>query len=309
MSKEEKGAALPSGKDFFAGLVDNLHEGVYFVDPDRVITYWNKAAERISGFSAAEVVGKSCRDDLLTHVDSEGNNLCLGMCPLAATIEDGQPREAEVYLHHKDGHRVPVSVRVTPLLDSAGTVIGGIELFSDISHRPAILMRMKELERKALVDELTGLANRRHVEDEIFRRMEEAKRYRSRFGLIFMDIDRFKHFNDTYGHQVGDRVLKFVANTLIANSRPFDLYGRWGGEEFVGVIRGVDLPELERVGERMRMLVESSYLMHNDCPLRVTISAGATLIREGDSRESLIRRADRMMYESKKNGRNRLTAG
>ena len=96
-------------KDSYERIVENLHDGLYFVDQDRIITYWNKAAEQISGFAAEEVLGKSCSDNILTHVDSEGNRLCTEMCPLAATIADGTYRETEIYMHHKSGHRIPVS--------------------------------------------------------------------------------------------------------------------------------------------------------------------------------------------------------
>ena len=81
----------------YSRIIDNLYDGLYFVDRDRIIQYWNKAAERISGYTAAEVVGTSCSDNILTHVDSDGNNLCRGTCPLAMTIVDGEACEAEVF--------------------------------------------------------------------------------------------------------------------------------------------------------------------------------------------------------------------
>lgn len=114
-------------------ILDSLHDGLYFVDPQRRITYWNKGAERITGFLAKEVVGKCCRDNILTHVDGDGRPLCLIGCPLSGTFEDGQDREAEVYLHHKDGHRIPVLVRISSLHADDGSLVGGIELFTDIS--------------------------------------------------------------------------------------------------------------------------------------------------------------------------------
>lgn len=153
--------------DSYARIIESLHDGLYFVDTNRVITYWNKAAERISGFTAAEVVGRSCADKILTHVDGEGRCLCTGLCPLAATIADGVDREAEVYMYHKDGHRVPVLVRVNLLKDPAGKVIGGIELFSDISSIQANILRVLELEKLALLDNLTQLANRNYLEREL----------------------------------------------------------------------------------------------------------------------------------------------
>jgi len=296
-------------EDFYEGIVENLHDGLYLVDRDRVITYWNKAAEQISGFTADEVVGRPCSDNVLTHIDSDGNSLCTGMCPLAATIADGKAREAEVYLHHKEGHRIPVSIRASTLTDRNGAVTGGIELFTDISNQAANELRVRELEKMALLDNLTQLANRYYLERELHGRFEEKKRYHVPFGILFMDIDHFKNFNDTYGHDVGDDVLKFVANTFVANARPFDLYGRWGGEEFIGVIRNIGGQDLERLGNRLRLLIEHAYIMHEGGKLRVTVSIGATLAEEGDTLDDLIKRADDLMYQSKEGGRNRLTIG
>ena len=295
--------------DSFKRILDNLHDGLYFVDRKRVITYWNKAAERISGFAAAEVVGKSCADNILTHVDGHGCALCTGICPLAETMCDGKLRQSEIYLHHKDGHRIPVSVRASPLTDADGKVIGGIELFTDISHQAANELKIIELERLALLDGLTQLANRVYLEREIHGKFEEMKRFDQQFGCLFMDIDHFKSVNDQYGHDVGDAVLKFIARTLAANARPFDVYGRWGGEEFVGVIRCIGEKDLERLGNRLRSLIETSYVMHEGKRISVTMSIGATLFRETDSPASLVKRADELLYRSKREGRNRLTLG
>ena len=295
--------------DSFKRILDNLHDGLYFVDRKRVITYWNKAAERISGFTAAEVVGKSCADNILTHVDGHGCALCTGICPLAETLCDGKLRQSDIYLHHNDGHRIPVSVRVSPLTDAVGQVVGGIELFTDISHQAANELRIIELERLALLDGLTQLANRTYVEREIQGKFEEMKRFDQPFGCLFMDIDHFKSVNDRFGHDVGDEVLKFVAQTLVANARPFDVYGRWGGEEFVGIIRCIGEKDMERLGNRLRSLIETSYVMHEGQRISVTMSIGATLFRKTDSLESLVKRADELLYRSKQEGRNRLMFG
>ncbi len=231
------------------------------------------------------------------------------MCPLAATIADGTNRETEIYMHHKNGHRIPVSVRVSTLTDKDDNVIGGIELFSDISNRATNELRVKELEKMALLDNLTQLANRNYIEREVQSRFEEKKRFNVPFGVLFIDIDHFKQFNDTYGHDVGDDVLKFVANTFVSNARPFDLYGRWGGEEFLGIIRNINNHDLKILGNRVRNLVANSYISHNDKKLQVTISVGATLVSENDTMESLIKRADKLLYKSKAAGRNCLTMG
>jgi diguanylate cyclase (GGDEF)-like protein/PAS domain S-box-containing protein len=293
----------------FKKIVENLGDGLYLVDRDRVITYWNKGAERITGFTADEVVGRSCSENILTHMNPEGTTLCNTICPMAKCMADEQPGEAELFLHHKEGHRIPISVRVNPLTDKAGRVIGGVELFTDISNRNTNELRLKELEKLVMLDPLTQLANRNYIQKEMEIRFAEKKRFNIPFGLLFMDIDHFKKVNDTYGHNIGDTVLKFVADTLVNNSRPFDIYGRWGGEEFIGILRNISLQDLERIGQRLRTLVENSYLIQDKKKLQVTISIGATLVDEDDTMESLMIRADQLLYESKRSGRNHLTLG
>jgi diguanylate cyclase (GGDEF)-like protein/PAS domain S-box-containing protein len=290
-------------------IVDNLHDGLYFVDRDRIITYWNKAAELITGFKADEVLGKSCLNNILTHIDCNGNNLCIGECPLAKTIDDGSNHQDEIYMHHKDGHRILVSVRVSALTDSNGKITGGIELFTDINNHDANNLRIKELEKLALLDTLTQLANRNCIERDMHIRLEENKRFNMPFGIFFIDIDNFKTVNDTYGHDIGDNVLKFVANTFTTNARPFDIYGRWGGEEFIGIIRNISINDLELLGNRIRTLIENSYIIHDNEKLAVTVSIGATLVNADDTINSLIKRADTLLYKSKERGRNCITIG
>ncbi len=297
---------MPS-EDVFREILENLHDGVYFVDTKRRITFWNKGAERITGYSAAEVVGSSCADGILNHVDAQGVELCGGPCPLQATIVDGGTHEAEVYLHHKQGHRLPVWVRAAPLRDAAGRVIGGIELFTDLSPRLALQEQVEELRKLALIDALTGLPNRRHLEACVHARLAELQRSGAGFGLLFIDIDHFKRFNDTHGHDIGDRVLKIVSDTLSLSVRPFDTVCRWGGEEFAGVFPHANAPVLRGIAERLRELVSQSRVEAGSEALSVTVSVGGALGTPADTIETLVKRADELMYASKNDGRNRVT--
>jgi diguanylate cyclase (GGDEF)-like protein/PAS domain S-box-containing protein len=294
--------------DFYATLLDNLYDGVYFVNLEREITFWNQAAERITGFSKGEVLGKRCADNLLCHVDQRGNSLCQGACPLSYTLGDGQPRSASVFLHHKDGHRLPVAVGVAPITDTGQNIIGAVEIFRDDSANVAALEHLKELEDLAYLDGLTRIANRTYLETFIVGKFNEFRRLGWSFGVIFLDVDRFKQVNDTFGHQTGDRVLKMVAQTLVKSCRSFDLVGRWGGEEFVCVISKVkDADQIVAIADRLRALVESAWISLADCSLHVTISLGVTLARIQDTPETLIQRTDDLMYRSKTAGRNQLT--
>jgi len=288
-------------------ILDNLYDGVYLVDPDRRITYWNLGAERITGFRQDEAVGRRCQDNFLVHVDERGSSLCLNGCPLSWAMASGQPQEAEVYLQHKDGHRVPVSVRAAPVRDVGGRVVGAVEVFSDNSRFAAMTALNRELQRFSLLDPLTELGNRRFLDQQLQARLDEQDRYGWRVGILFVDIDRFKEINDRNDHLVGDRVLRMVGRTLANGIRSFDVAGRWGGDEFMVLVVNVDEEQLRAVGEKLRRLVENSGRTEGDLTIRVTVSVGGVVGVTGERPEAVIRRADRAMLASKAAGRNRVT--
>ena len=298
---------MPEQDSFYRDLLDHLSDGVYFTDTERRITYWNKAAERLTGYTREEVLGRSCRDNLLMHVDEHGRQLCLAGCPLSQAMEERRPREQEVFLRTKEGHRLPVLVKAAPIIGAGGEVTGAVEIFSSNSARIQILERLAEMERDALIDTLTGIPNRRHMEMHLRSRLEEFRRHGWIFGILFIDVDQFKSINDRYGHGIGDKVLRMVGQTLNASSRYFDHVGRWGGEEFMAVIVNVTADRLAEIAERFRVLVERSALPRNDQGdmVSVTISLGGAEVRQEDTVESIIERADRMLYRAKQSGRNR----
>lgn len=300
----DEGIKVTAGESNYQNVLENIYDGVYFVDRSRKILFWNKGAERITGFGADEVVGKRCQDDILNHVDAEGRPMCQGRCPMAATLADGLPRQIDMYIRHRDGYRMPVSVRVSPVAEPDGTISGVVQVFNDNWSKEAAMQRIKELEELTLLDPLTGLGNRRYAEVSIRARLDEARRYGWTFGLLFMDIDHFKLVNDTYGHDVGDDVLKMVAKTLVNGLRPFDVLGRWGGEEFVGIIHNMPEESLGSVAQRCRGLVEHSSLPAAAEVVCVTICVGAALARTDDTVTDLIKRADGLMYEGKRAGGN-----
>jgi diguanylate cyclase (GGDEF)-like protein/PAS domain S-box-containing protein len=299
---------MPDDKHFYKDIIDNLYDGVYFVDRDRVITYWNKGAERITGYPASRTVGRACRDNLLNHVTANGIQLCSSNCPLAAVMEDGRPRETEVFLHHADGHRLPVAIRATALRDSAGEIIGAIETFSNNSNLVSTRRRLSEMSQIARTDVLTKIGNRTYIEGRLRAVLAEFGNAQNMAGILFMDVDNFKKVNDAYGHDVGDRVLCMIANTFRHALRATDTIGRWGGEEFVALLYDVfDDQMLFKAAEKVRTLIEASRLDLDSHSLRVTVSIGATRAYSNDTPESIIRRADELMYRSKQAGRNRVT--
>ena len=224
-------------------------------------------------------------------------------------MEEGISAEAEVFLHHKNGHRIPVSVKVSPIHDENGAIVGAVEIFRDNSEKLASLSLIEELQEKAFQDTLTSLPNRRYMDRYLLAKLDESSRYEWTFGLIFLDIDHFKAINDTYGHGVGDEALKVLARTLVNSSRSFDTVGRWGGEEFVVAVVNVDREKLLHIAERYRRMIERSSVTTDGADFRMTVSLGATLACSGDTLESLVKRVDGLMYQSKLAGRNRVTLG
>jgi diguanylate cyclase (GGDEF)-like protein/PAS domain S-box-containing protein len=288
-------------------ILDSIYDGVYLVDMDRKILYWNNAAYRLTGYKPEEIVGKYCPDNILDHMDDAGNHLCFNGCPLVGTMEDGRFREQVVYLRQKNGERRSVTVRTTPLKDAKGEIIGAIEIFSAFKQDAAIVERLTRLQQELIVDHLTGVFNRKGLEKHLEQRIKEFKDNNWPFGVAFLDIDDFKAVNDTFGHPAGDGVLQLVANTLATAVRSFDTVGRWGGEEFVVILGDSCEDDIKKICNRHRVLIKDSYYTYKDYKIRFTASIGATIAKPEDTIESVIERADDLMYKSKVAGKNRVT--
>jgi len=296
----------PTDNEFYKTIVENLADGVYLVDRDRTITYWNRGAERISGYDSGQLVGHRCYDNILGHLDSRGNSLCLSACPLAQTMDDGEPREVALWLTHADGHRKPVRVRTAPVRDASGQVIGAVEVFSDDSA----VLRVKEdadrARRDALTDDLTGLPNRRLFDAALAGRLENLVRYGWGFGLLIADIDHFKTVNDTLGHVFGDAVLTGVAATLRGAVRAGDVLARWGGDEFAVLVEAPNGADLLDAAQRLCALVGQSEVRLAGTSRGVRVSVGGTRAQPDDSAETIFARADGALYHAKQSGRNRI---
>ena len=290
---------------FFADLLDEISDGVYFVDLQREITYWNGGAERITGYPAAEVLGRSCAEGILRHVSDRGKQLCRNGCPLAAVMNDGRPREANIFLHHRDGHRVPVRVRGRPLRDGDGTILGSVEVFTTRFANPYAIDRRSRVDDS--LDPVTGLPPRRLGELQLEAFLRAVAEQNASLGVLFLDADHFKNVNDAYGHNAGDQVLRMIGQSLANGLRRGDIPIRWGGEEFLALLPGTDQGGLHATAERVRMLVENSWIQKGPDEIRTTVSVGATMASPTDTTNALLERADRLMYASKHGGRNHVT--
>jgi diguanylate cyclase (GGDEF)-like protein/PAS domain S-box-containing protein len=296
-----------SPDDFFLTLISNVHDGIYFLDKDQKITFWNQATEQITGYKGQEAVGKSCSEGLLSHVNEKGIILCFEHCPAKETLKDGKVRTVDTFVHHKEGYRLPVSLSVYPRRNPGGEIVGTAQVFHSLSPKLLVPQKGEELDHMALLDPLTGLGNKRYLEILLHSRLNELSLYRFSMGVIFVDIDNLKSVNETYGTEVGDKVLKMVSQTLANNVRFYEAVGRWGDEEFVVTLLNADEHKLSLVANKLRVLVANSNILVEPNLISVTVSMGATIAVRYDSVESLINRAEQLMLQSKWLGRNRVS--
>ena len=292
----------PTDPGFYKALLDHVSDGVYFVDLDRRILYWNEGACRLTGYKADEIVGRCCPDDGLCHVDNEGHRLCQDCCPLAASLNDGASHEAQVFLRHKQGRRVPVTTRVQPIRAADGSIVGAVQVFSDNTAQQDARREIEAMERLAFLDHVTLLPNRRFVEMSLRTALSEYHVHKDPFGVLVIDLDQFKALNDSFGHATGDRALLEVAKTLTGTLRPTDIVGRWGGDEFIAIAHHVNNEILRQLAERCCALVAQTTFPSSDgSPVSMSVSIGGTLALPGDTAEKLIKRADELMYRNKTN--------
>lgn len=288
-------------------LADRLFDGLAEIDTKGRIRQWNRSAERITGHKAGDVIGKAYQAQPARHVSEAGTELPDALIPVLMTARDGRPREAIGYFNHADGYRITTIVRTETVYDKRRHPSGAVEIFSDNKALIAAFQAVQRTQETVLFDPLTGIGNRPHIEMKIRTAIEDSRLQKCQFGILFIDIDHFKDFNDRHGHLLGDKVLRATANTLRQNLRGSDSCGRWGGEEFVVLVHDVDSRGLGKVAEKLRQMVASTTIRAKGEEVGVTVSIGASLVRPADTYETLLERADGLMYESKRAGRNRVS--
>lgn len=273
---------------FYWKLLDTIKDGVYFVNRERKITYWNKAAEEMTGYKNGEVLGRFCGDNFLIHIDEKGNNLCNGACPLAKVLETGMPGEDTIFLHHKRGHRVPITVRVTPVKHDDGTIIGAVEIFSDRSVKEMYRKRIQDLENLGHLDPITEFPNQRYMEMILKIQLMELQQYNWPFGILYVRISQGNKRKASGEQNSDEKSLRIIAQTLINTISPFDIMGCWTEGEFLGIFRNADAQRIEQIESLYLMLMNKSDLPSEN---KVRIKTASFLPRPDDSVESVLDKA------------------
>jgi diguanylate cyclase (GGDEF)-like protein/PAS domain S-box-containing protein len=280
-----------------------------------LLIYENFSVKRINAsllnfldLSETEAVGKKCYDLMACSWCNTSE------CPVTKLLRGKAHIELDIERTRKDGVTVPFMFAATPFRGLDGEVIGMVARFRDITERKYAENTLKEanerLERLSASDGLTGVANRRCFDQTIQREWTRLQRTKDFLSLIMCDVDFFKLFNDTYGHQGGDDCLKSVAKALQETAlRGGDCVARYGGEEFAVIMTATDEKSAVHVAEKIRQAVEKMAIAHSKSSVApcVTLSLGvATLVPDDQGTpELLIKCADKALYLAKSSGRNR----
>ncbi|HPP24431.1 MAG TPA: diguanylate cyclase [Candidatus Saccharicenans sp.] len=288
-------------------LLDQITDGCLILDKGKNYIFWNKSAEALSGFPAEQILNKSCQAEPPLFINSSGRPLCEENCLCDQALKDGQPRLLDVYLQHKNGFRLPVRLKIIPLLNGDGQSVGLAEIFTDISPAVAIPLKMAELEKMQLLDLDTGLPNRLYMEMYLKNKIDEYQKYGLPFGLIYADVDNFNKIQERFGRFNSAKLIRMIARTFQKNIRYFDIVCRWENEEFLICLLNIDENRLDIVANKLRLLVAESYITVETGLLNATVSMGATLVQRFDTIESLVKRAEELMLHSKWLGRNKVS--
>jgi diguanylate cyclase (GGDEF)-like protein/PAS domain S-box-containing protein len=303
--------------------LDTLSEGLIIVDKEGVIIFSNMAFARKTGFLSEKLVGKNSGslDWAVNLLKGDADSLPWMQVMAGEPVPQGQRLNLTTALKEN----FVFNVNVSPITASEDEIKGALVTFDDVTELEAkneslreamgrleesqqeILIQNEELVRLATRDPLTNALNRRalfEIFDTVF---AEAVEEEGELCCLMVDIDHFKLVNDTYGHGVGDEAIKFMCDTLTQYSRPNDLVGRLGGEEFVVVLPSADVPLATAIGEKMRKALEAGDKDNYPDVPKLTASFGLVSIHdEAVDAKELLNQSDEALYVAKETGRNRL---
>ena len=305
-----------AGRTFAVKLMQHLVVPTFVLDADGRVMIWNRACERLTGLSASAVVGtdehwrgfydapRPCLADLVLQ-GASGDLLYAEL-----SFSDAGALKAENWcVMPQIGSRRYLAIDAGPIYSEAGELLAVVETLRDITIQHEAQLALKTL---ASIDGLTGLANRRAFDIRLDEECRRAQRLGGAVSLLMIDIDHFKAFNDTFGHQGGDDCLKQIAKVIGGELlRPGDLAARYGGEEFGVIMPATPSHGAAVVGERLRHAVEALAISHPSSPLGlVTLSVGTATAGGADAAHpaALVASADAALYRAKRDGRNRVAS-
>jgi len=273
-------------------VLEGLHLGIYVVDRDRRIVFWNRGAERITGYISQEVIGRCCRDELLVHCNHEGTMLCASpSCPMVECMREGKDSEANLFLRHKNGYRISVSAQHLPLRDARGAIIGAAEAF----EVNPVLERRRGYQPDRVTDSGTELGDRVFIEHRLHFAMARWNEFHVPFAILCVQIDQLRDVRARLSHGAENEVTRVVGSSLENAIREADYLGRWNDNQFLIILSKCQPEAVEMVAERVKKVAGSTRVQWWGDRLEFELSLGQAIAEPDDTIDSLIQRAERSL--------------
>ena len=289
--------SLVESEELFRTITQSTHDAIVILDEDGRITFWSNGARDIFGYEKRDILGQSYK--VLLPYRYWGEDRRPGGPGKDSDILVISDHDIEVTILRRDKTEVPVEVTFNSILESDSYMI----VVRDISDRKK---QEQKLYRIAYYDKLTGIPNRRLMEEILEQGIEQAKQTGKKVGVLFIDLDKFKQVNDTLGHEAGDELLREVAKRILAVIRKSDSVIRLGGDEFLSVLNNTEVDPCEKTSERILAQISSPFTLSGQS---VTISGSIGIAyypEHGTEATDLLKKSDIAMYKAKGQGRNNI---
>jgi diguanylate cyclase (GGDEF)-like protein/PAS domain S-box-containing protein len=279
-------------------VLESMQTGLYMVDCEQRIRFWNEGAEKITGYLRQDVVGHFCRDFFPPQKEDGKNGICEIGGALASVLRDGRPAIAEITLRHKAGHQVMVRIRAVPIRDAAGLVIGAAESIDADPWAFEADRRHRKLASYGCLDEATGVLSDSYILTHLRESLTTFVEHHIPFSILCVQFDSRGRFRRTYGGSAANSALRVVAQTLEGNLRPTDFVGHSGGSSFLAILTECNPFEFRRARERVQNKVTSTKIKWWGDELPVDVTFGGTTVELGDNEKSIMQRAEKALAES-----------
>jgi len=287
-------------EEWFRVTVDSIGDAIICTDSQGNITLLNRVAERLTGWSQPEADGNPM-DQVFRIVDPATREVIANPIEEAVKLNRTSHLPPNCVLINRDGHEIFIEDSASPIHNRKGEITGSVIVFRDVTTARALTEQIRHASEH---DSLTGLPNRLLLNDRLGQAIALAERHKGHIAVLFLDLDGFKHINDSLGHLVGDKLLQSVAGRLRQHVRNPDTVSRQGGDEFVLLLQEVRGPEDVAVTARRVLKAVSEAHSIDQHDLFVTASIGVSMYPDdGLDANTLMKNADTAMYQAKENGR------
>ena len=269
-------------------LADKFPFGLYVVDPARTVLYWNQAAERITGYHAQEVVGRSCAEDLLVHCGTEGTSLCAtNGCPFTFPLRDGKPAEEHLYLRHKDGQRIPVRILAVPMLDEHGAIVAVAELFVEETSSPEGLCWITPTASR--LDPQLGIPSVLATHEQLVLSLAQAS---SQLAVFLIEVQRLQDMRKNRGVELAETALRATVQTVRGVLTVPHYLGCWTEHRLLLLVPHCSEELAHQLPGKVQCLAQTCRLMWWGDRVNLEVKVANSFVRPDESHEELMTRLE-----------------